>query len=233
MAFSVDIVLLVQIAVGAIVLPLLVSGLLYYFWPNWHYVASKFACMCYPCTALCKYCCRSNHDPRKRHRHEPHYMEPERASTGDPMRQSKTKADRRLRIENPKRREREMSMVEEEWAAAGDLQHMTRLKAQATRVEKKAHRPPADHNAATKTSAGFKYQFEEEKLSDEVNPFISSSSTTHHSLGTTSSSISSSLPDEVRGGTHTDSTHPDASSASSRNGDLESGNTDQLGGGEV
>lgn len=169
-------VLLIQIAIGVVVGSVLVSTLLYFIWPNvWHFIADKIICLwtflTFPCASVFK----SGRD-KKRNRHDPHYIEPERRPSEDSTRQSRTKAERKLRIENPKRREQ--TATEERLSLE---RHSSPRKAQATRVEKQPRAPASERQMAKAKSvrSGFKYQFQDEsdELCVEVNPYLSSGST--------------------------------------------------------
>mmetsp|Transcript_5247 Transcript_5247/g.8656 ORF Transcript_5247/g.8656 Transcript_5247/m.8656 type:complete len:219 (-) Transcript_5247:2401-3057(-) len=177
---SFDTVLIIQIAVAVVIVPLLVSGLLYFLWPNvWQYFADKiiyvWSVVMFPCVAVytrCSHTHSSKFDDKPR-KQEPHYIGPEHSHVEDGVRLSKTKTERKLRVENPKRRE---LAAGEERLSGGELLYATR-KAQATRVEK-THRPaPASRLAKNHSmQAGFKYNFREEAMSEEVNPYLSSGS---------------------------------------------------------
>lgn len=173
---SFDTVLLLQVAVALVVVPLLVSALLYFLWPNvWTFVAEKLRCawsvLTCPCAAVYTHCCRKE-ESLKKSRHDPHYIGPEHRPSEDPLRQSKTKAERKLRVENPKRREKAAA---DERLSLDEHSHSSR-KAQATRVEK-SHRAPAPMVKAMSVQSGFKYQFQEKSVTEEVNPYLSSGST--------------------------------------------------------
>lgn len=165
-----DVTLIVQIAIACVVVPLLLSFILYFLWPNvYRFFADKFKCAChcltYPCTSVLQRCFEEKDDVRKSNRHDPHYLSADRSLIDEPGRQSRSKSERKLRVENPKRREQRDS---EEYAAA-ELKKMTR-KAKATRVEK------IQKHHSKKKSNGFKYQFREESVTEEVNPYLSSGS---------------------------------------------------------
>lgn len=176
---SFDTILIIQIAVAVVVVPLLVSGLLYFLWPNvWQYFADKIICVwsvvIYPCAAVYTRCSHShNNKIDKKRKHDPHYIGPEHSQLDDNVRLSKTKTERKLRVENPKRRELAGA---EERLSGGELLYATR-KAQATRVEKTPRPAPSSRLAKNHSvQAGFKYNFREEAMSEEVNPYLSSGS---------------------------------------------------------
>ena len=165
-----------QIAVACVVGPLLISALVYFLWPNiWKFFAEKvrrlWRCLTYPCARVYV---RYSEDKSRLSRHsrtpEPHYLG---ANPTNEIRQSKSKAERKVRVENPKKREQRAS----EELSAAELKNMSRLKAKATRVEK-MQKQPSQSSITRKKTNGFKYQFREESLSEEVNPYLSSNSST-------------------------------------------------------
>lgn len=166
--------MIVQIAVAAIILPLLLSALVHYLWPSaWlFFVHDVLRCP----TRLDR---EEKEEERKREqimkdRHGPHYVSPEKSSfCSDSSRVSRSKMERKIRVENPKRRAQ--SAAEEQQAR--ESERITRLKAQATRVEKH-HRLSEDRKGKKpKNTSNFKYPFREESLSTETNPYLSMEST--------------------------------------------------------